>query len=251
MERYRTTILMLAALLVLVAVAFFLNNRAAPTDDASATPVAEQYVWQETGLLTQLEVVSNTQRTALRQEGDTGVWDIVAPEEALADGFVLRSVAESLTNLLATTMLTETSDLSQFQLDDPQLTVTAVFSATTPVTRTLQIGSATFDGAGYYVKTPDKPSVYVVSNSVIEPLRSWPSTPPKAQPTATPLPMTVVPTSEAITGTITSTLTVATASVPPLATITNSTTITSTNPGAANPTTPLASPALPTTTISP
>jgi hypothetical protein len=101
-----------------------------------------------------------------------------------------------------------------------------------PVSHELLVGNATFDGSGYYVKTPESSTAYVVSNGTIEPLKSWFTTPPIEQPTPTPLPLATPSATTAITGTLTVTSTEE---------ITGSTTLTSTAPGAANPTTPLVS----------
>jgi len=42
------------------------------------------------------------------------------------------------------------------------------------------------------VKTPDNSSVFVLTNTTVEPLRSWLANPPVQQPTATPVPITPV-----------------------------------------------------------
>jgi hypothetical protein len=109
--------------------------------------------------------------------------------------------------------------------------VTLVMSGTTSTERVLLVGDATPDGSAYYVKTETAPPVYLVSNLTIEPLRTWLNTPPIQQPTATPIPVTVVPTAEPTpvgpVGPITGT-----------GTITGTLPITNTQPGAANPTTP-------------
>ncbi len=252
MERYRTTIILVVVLLALGGLAFLLNNRAGTGGtDTGTTPEAARYVWQESATVQEVEVVSGTQRVAVRQQGDTGIWDVIEPVQEPADSFAVRGVADTLASLQATDVITESGNLADFNLDEPQLTVTAVFSGTTPITRTLHIGGPTFDGSGYYVKTPDDPTVYVVSNAIIEPLRSWPSSPPKQQPTPTPLPVTLVPVSPVVTDTVTTTLTPELSPVPATpgaeitatVTITGTSPITSTSPGAANPTTPLASPA--------
>jgi hypothetical protein len=140
------------------------------------------------------------------------------------------------------------------------------FSDTAGTKRTLLLGGKTIDGSAYYAKTADKADVYLVSNTIVEPLRSWFDAPPKVVPTATPLLPTIGPTQEVTgTGTITGTVlpvgttTPAGAMTPgaggtttPQAqatgTIQGAETITAQQPGAANATTPETTPLLATAT---
>src|SRR5438045_8024078 len=75
------------------------------------------------------------------------------------------------------------------------MSVTVTFSDTQGTKRTFNVGTSTPDGSGYYVNTAGSNTVYVVSNTTIEPLRTWLTTPPVEQPSPTPIPITVVPAS--------------------------------------------------------
>lgn len=261
MERYRTTLIMLGVLLVLGALAIFLNNRSNSSDLANGTPTpVSQYVWQDDNQVTGIDVMSGTNKVSLKKDVVTTVWQITEPVKTDADTFAVGNEADSLKSLQATSVLTDSSDLKQYGLDKPAMSATMIFSDTKSTKRTILVGTTTFDGAGYYVKTPDTAKVYVVANTTIEPLRSWLTTPPVNPPTPTVVPITIVPTS-AVTSTATITATVG-PSPPPVAhsptvpitstnTISSTTAITSTSPGAANATTPVESPVLPTATVSP
>ncbi|MBF6613453.1 MAG: DUF4340 domain-containing protein [Chloroflexi bacterium] len=248
MERYRTTIILFVVLLVLGGAAIILN-RNGPTNTAgvpTVTPVV--FVWQESNPVIAMDVVSGTGKVSLTKNLSTTVWMLTAPIQFEADPAV-GDVASSLQNLAATSIVTNTSNLAQFGLDKSSFTVTSTFSDTKRTKRVLLIGGPTFSGDSYYVKPQDANKVYVVSNTTLEPIRTWLTTPPKLQPTATPLPITVVPTSTLTTaGTVTpsSAIQVPTfgASLPVTGTskITGTTTLTVTSPSGANPTTPLASP---------
>lgn len=243
MERYRTTLIMLTLLVALGVVAFLLNNNRADTG-GTPTPVATQYVWQSTGAVVGLDVVSGTQKIALRGDPATGSWRLEQPVAGEADTFAVSTIADSFQSLEATSVLTEKVNLADFGLDPQGLTVTAIFTGTT-TPRTVLIGGPTFDGAGYYARIPDVETVYVVSNTTIEPLKSWLLAPPLAPPTPAPQftiapTLTVTPTgavliTPSISGATSPTLGVLTATIA----LTGTSPITNTSPGAANPTTPL------------
>jgi hypothetical protein len=193
-------------------------------------------VWQETQPVTAIDVMSGTQTVSVRYDVSTTVWSLVTPVQDTADPIGVGNIAESLKSLRAGTAITDSSDLAQFGLDNPPMRVKVQTGGNTPATHELLVGDATFDGSQYYVKEASKAEVYTVSNGVIEPLKSWLTTPPVAPPTPTPLPLATPIASEAITGTVT--LPVTTTATTSLS---GSATITTTAPGAANPTTPLVS----------
>ena len=244
MERYRTTLIMLVLLAALGITAAVLNNKGAGTD-ATPTPVALRYVWESTDGVRGLEVVSGTQKVVLVNDAASSSWMLTEPVSGPADTFAVSTIAESFKSLEAKSVLTDSGNLADFGLDEQGLTVTATFSGTT-APRTGLVGGPTFDGAGYYVKTPDAATVYVVSNSTIEPLKSWLLNPPVAPPTPTPPQLTIAPTAtETPPGLATTTATLGAGTLPTGSVITGTTTLTSTSPitstshGAANPTTPL------------
>ena len=234
MERYRTTLILVGILAVLGVAALLLNNRGSSPTDGTPTPTALS-VWQEPNQVTGIDVVSGTQRVSLRKDVTTTVWSILEPISDTADVFAVGGVADQLQTLVHTRELTGVTDLAQYGLADSPMRVTVTFSDTTPTRHSLLVGTSTPDGSAYYAKRDDNASVYLLSVNVIEPLRSWLIAPPRQQPTPTPIPVTVVPTStitptSGITGTVTLTGT---------QTLTGTLPITSTNPGAANSTTPL------------
>ena len=255
MERYRTTIILVIVLVALAAVAYFMSNRGGATDSAFPTSVPAVYVWQDPNQVIGIDVMSGTNTVSVRKDVTTTLWSLIAPVQEPADPFNVGNVADLLKDLRASATLTQSANLADYGLDANTLTLAATFSDTQQTKRTLIVGKATFDGANYYAKLQDAPQVYLVSNSLIEPVKSWLTTPPVNPPTPTALPITVVPTSPPTPeGTITSTVTI-TSSVSPVtspgvgtptsaitttSTITGTLPITNTGPGAANPTTPIA-----------
>lgn len=192
MERYRTTLIMAAALIVLVALAFFLTSKNASAPTGSPTPTTAKFIWQDANAVQAIDVVSGTQKVGIAKDSASGNWSIIEPVSRPADLFQVGNEADALQNLQAQFDLTGTTDLEQYGLTNPLMQVTVTFSDTGASKRVLLVGSATTDGSGYYVKTPDNSSVFVLTNTTVEPLRSWLTNPPVQQPTATPVPITPV-----------------------------------------------------------
>lgn len=211
MERYRTTIILAFVLVILAGVAFLLSNKNANTTttdaSATATPDPSKNVWIDSADVISIDVLSGTQKVLLRKDVTTTVWSLIDPIQADADPFAVGGVADQLKVLAATTVLTGVTDLAQYGLDKSGLSVLVRTGGAKPGKHTLHVGNTTIDGSGYYTRVDDsKDKVYIVSNTTIEPIRTWLTTPPKAQPSPTPIPLTVAPTDTITpTGTLTAT----------------------------------------------
>jgi hypothetical protein len=241
MERYRTTLILVAVLVVLGVAAFVLNNREGGTGGTPTPTVNTVFVWQETNPVIGIDVVSGTQRVSLSKNVTTTVWSILEPISETADVFAVGNLADQAQNLTAQTELTGTTDLAPYGLAGNPMQATFTFGDSGKTNRTLLIGDTTPDGGAFYVKRADSPAVFLITSYTLEPLRTWLTTPPIAQPTPTSIPLTVLPTSP-VTGTVTVTATEG---------LTGTLPITNTGPGAANPTTPEAPTTQPTGTTAP
>jgi Domain of unknown function (DUF4340) len=212
MERYRTTLLMAAILLILVGVAFFLTGKNV-SSPGTPTPVPTVYVYEEPNPVNAIQVVSGTNRVSLVKDVVVGSWSLTEPVQKPADLFQVSGVADNLQKLQASYTLTATGDLAQYGLAGNSMQVTATFSDTQGTKRTFNVGNATPEGSGYYVKLPDRETIYVVQNFTIEPMRTWLTSPPVEPPTPTPVPFTPIPPTPTATATASSS-TVVTGTVP-------------------------------------
>lgn len=192
MERFRTTLILLGVLVVLIILALFLQNANLSTP-ASPTPVPQAYVWQSSNPVIAMQVVSGSKTVSVTKNVTTTVWSLEEPVKMDADPNV-GGLAAGFQNLLASNVVTQSSTLADFGLEKQTLSVTVTFSDTKHSTKTLLVGKTTFDGSKYYVKPAGQSTVYTVANDTIEPIRSWLTTPPKAPPTATPIPTAIPPT---------------------------------------------------------
>jgi hypothetical protein len=184
--RYTSTVILGGVFLVLALALFFLTqNPQAGVINPTPTPTPAPVVWDLSASTAQaIRVDSITQTVAVQIVNNQ--WQLTAPTNEPASQFQVGTLADQLKKIQAQRTLTET-DLTKYGLDSPVLTVTLVVSGATQTDNTLLVGKTTIDGGSYYVKAKDKPTIYVVLNSLIEQLRAWINVPPKAEPTPTPL----------------------------------------------------------------
>src|SRR6476646_3891871 len=109
MEGYRTTIIMAAVLIVLVALAYFLTSKNATAPTGSTTPTTAKYIWQDSNSVKAIEVVSGTQQVGLAKDA-TGNWSTKVAVHRTADPFQVGNEADALQDLQAQFELTGTTD---------------------------------------------------------------------------------------------------------------------------------------------
>ncbi len=184
--RYTSTVVLGGVFLVLAVVLFFLTqNPNAGVINPTPAPTPAPVVWDlSTSTAQAIRIDTITQTVAVQSVNNQ--WQLTAPTNEPASQFQVGSVVDQLKKIEAQRALTET-DITKYGLDAPAITVTLVVSGAQQATNTLLVGKATVDGGSYYVKVGGKPTVYVLTNTLIEQLRSWTTTPPKAEPTPTPL----------------------------------------------------------------
>jgi hypothetical protein len=225
--RNRTILILAAVLAVLAGAGFWLTSTPATPAVPTAAPTA--VVWDYSSATVQgLMVQSVTSTIALQVVN--GVWRITSPVQDAADAAQVGNEADQLKAPSVTTQIPVTAtDLAPFGLDTPALTVTLVLSGSTAPQQRLLVGKANVDGSGYYVRPAGSQQVSLVSNTLIEPLKSWLTTPPIALPTPTPLVPTILPTNTTTsTTTLTGTTTTTGTTVPTVPAATNTTTTGST-----------------------
>src|SRR5437667_8179535 len=149
MERYRTTLILAVLLAALAGLAIFLSSR---NLNATATPTPEpaQFVWQESGDVTAIDVMSGTQMVSARKDVSTTQWALIAPVKEEADSFALGSAADNLKSLKAMLVLTGSADLAQYGLDKKGLSVEVKTAGDKPAKHTALVGNANIDGTGYF-----------------------------------------------------------------------------------------------------
>src|SRR3954467_10084091 len=107
MERYRTTIILFGALIVLLAVWLVIqSNPGISSAGSTPTPSPTPYVWQESGTVNSIDVISDTTTVSIREDMSTTVGSIIAPGKADADASAVSTAASQLQTLAATAILT-------------------------------------------------------------------------------------------------------------------------------------------------
>jgi hypothetical protein len=111
-------------------------------------------------------------------------WQVTQPTEKTADKFQIDSTLSGLSNLQATRVLTNVTDLAPYGFLTPTLEVRLVMSDTKQYAVT--VGGKTPNNSNYYVTyTGDKSQVFLINTGNVDEIKTWLDTPPY-QPTPTP-----------------------------------------------------------------
>jgi hypothetical protein len=198
---FRTTGVLVAVLLILGGIVYYLMQQPAPS---TATTTKQPAVVTFTpGDATKLVISAADKTTELDKSGDT--WTIGKPQAGPADATRVQGWIDQFGNLTADRAIDNVSDFGTYGLTQPKMNVQIALQGGKTVN--LQFGNKTPDGGDYYVRVPDDStkasSVYLVGVSLGDDLNSALTKPPVALPTPTPLPTlvpgTIVPPSKLTT----------------------------------------------------
>lgn len=183
---YRTTIALVALLIILAGAVYYVQGQ--PSPQSAATPSRPAVISFAPADATKLIVASGDKSTEVDRVGTA--WNLVKPESTPADQARVQGWIDQLGTLTADRVLDNVSDLSSYGLSQPKMNLEVDLTGGKSVT--LAFGDKTPDGASYYVRLPNDPakakSVYLISAPLGDDLTSALAKPPKALPTPTPLP---------------------------------------------------------------
>ena len=187
----KTTLVLLAFLILVAGVVYFIEFRKPAEQAASPTASGSETLLNVSSPaidgISVRDVVSGTQVSATRDV--SGTWWLTEPAGKTADPAALNLMANRLSNVFVQRVLTPTVSLIEFGLVTPTLKVEV---ATTSGQASFQVGDATPTGGAFYVSKPDDPRVYLVDSGFVGELRKFASEPPIAVPPApTPVPFNV------------------------------------------------------------
>jgi len=188
----RLTLGLLAVLVALAGYVYFSPKSGQAVQpagkDKPVEPQAEvlQFNDRETQRLT---AQRGDQRMTVDKSAD-GVW-ILQPSGEPADRLRLNGLLSRLASLRASRRLAEPGNLADFGLATPETSATIVQSDGAELR--LLFGARAPAEAGTYVKRPDDPAVYVVSNAIAQDVERLITEPPREPPTPTPPPATPTP----------------------------------------------------------
>lgn len=177
MKRQKTQMLILSILLVLCAAGYFLAaDTAAQKEAADEQKENGAYTalsFDQT-LLTGLEIAG--EEGSLKLTLDNGVWEFVndiAEETGAEEGTVYEvntskanEILEALADLTCTKEIKEVTDLTQYGLDTPQVTVTASLSDET--VHTVEIGDENAMIGCRYIRVDGSDTVYTMKEDTFE-----------------------------------------------------------------------------------
>lgn len=200
----------LAAFILAIGAAIYMNRQAEEKANATETPgIEEAFVFDEASSVTAIEI-SNAEGVSARIERNAdNAWGLSKPEKAEADQGAAEAASSQVGALRIIITIDSPGDLSIFGLDTPDYLVNIEFEDGTK--STLEVGDKTPTENGYYVRK-DKKEVFVVALSGIDTLGNLITAPPylntpTPSPTATETPL---PTATPVPATETSTTPTAT-----------------------------------------
>jgi hypothetical protein len=189
--RNRSIIVLGVVFLILAGISYWLT--ANPATPPTPTPEPTYPIWDYGSATVQDVTVQSPTSTVTLQVKD-GKWEITTPVQKPADDLQVSQATDPLKKVEGRAKIGDNvTDLAQYGLDSPALTVTLVLSGATVPKAELLVGKPNVDGSAYYARPQGSNAVYLLNNTLIEPLKGWLTTPPIAQPTATPLAATIVP----------------------------------------------------------
>lgn len=197
---FRVTAVALAALVVLGGIVWFSEFK---DKDSSSSASANPSEKPDVTVLkfddkdTRRIEVAKADRKMQAERNEQGDWTLQPSGEA-GDRSRLSGVLFRLSSLSASRRVTDApSDLAQYGLDPPALTVTVTQADGTAYS--LLTGAKAPSESGTYVKKPDEQTIYLIANPLVTDLDGLVSQPPLAPPTPSPLPTLETPATPAPT----------------------------------------------------
>ena len=180
----RTTWVVVAVFLAVLAAAIYIQRQPAEPEDAGATPVVTQpnllpLTFSEISSLRLEETVTGKVVELAVDEG--GVWQLLEPSAGPADPSEVENILTTLTTLRVQTSLEPAASLAIFGLAEPAYHLTLTSTAGEDVV--LLVGDITPTSSGYYVQVNDQPP-QVVSKFSLDSFLGILDEPP-VQPTPT------------------------------------------------------------------
>lgn len=177
----RTTLVLLAFLILIAAVVYLIEFRKpageTATPASSDTPSLLNTSAPAINSITVRDIVSGTQVSAMRDI--SGTWWLTDPPNQPGDLAAWNTMASRLSYIYVRRVFTPTSDLSEYGLSTPKMSVEI---STTSGLQSFVVGDATPNGASFYAHKPDDVRVYLIDGSLVNDLKQLASKPPVAAP---------------------------------------------------------------------
>ena len=191
MDRRWTLILVLV--LVIVASGAWWLERPGRAPAATPTPATAPLWTIESTSVTGVRLEDTQAKTVVElvRQSD-GTWSFVEPLKQPADTGAVELAISQMSNLSLITDLGTKITLENFGMDKPRYVIALT---TADATYTLEVGSPTVTGSGYYVRMAGDPRVVVVGTYALQSVLDWAQTPPlPATPTPPTTPTLAEPT---------------------------------------------------------
>lgn len=198
------TWLALAAIVAVIAGAFYINRQAEVKASATPTPGAEDaFLFEKDVVIAAIEVQPAEGNSVRVERNADKAWVLSKPEKAEADPGAAEAAASQIGAIRIITPIENIEDPSVFGFDKPAYIIVVEFED--GAKSILEVGDPTPSGNGYYVRVDNK-KAYVVALSGIDALSNLAAFPPYLN-TPTPSPtatFTPLPTETPVSATETS-----------------------------------------------
>ncbi len=220
----RTTAVLVAILAVLGGAVYFFEYRPNP-DPSSLDPKLQ--IWKLDDKTVQKVVAKMGDQEQTMVKRSDGLW-YLEPQDVRADYWRISGTLIRLANMRASRKVTDNpADLATYGLDQPPDALTLQDPSGTDYT--LLIGSKTPNNGGYYAKTPDSNTVWLVGTFNVEDVERFVKE-PAFEPTPSPS-QTPSPAAEGTPGTTTTPAPAGTTTPAPVGTATPAMVATASPPG--------------------
>jgi len=162
----RSTIIYLVLFALVLAAAYYINNRPQPVDsESTAEPAAptEYLITSTDGLPSRIRVESKTGEIVEVERNEENAWVMTQPEETAADQGSVEAAAGQVSTMRVLEHIPGLAP-DAVGLDNPEFTITLQF--TSGVERILQIGVLTPTESGYYIPGENGDTLIVSRGSV-------------------------------------------------------------------------------------
>ncbi|MCD8100666.1 MAG: DUF4340 domain-containing protein [Oscillospiraceae bacterium] len=165
MTRGKKLLALAAALLVIIIAALLISRLSAESESAAEAEddTSVQILSFSADTLTELEWTYSGESVALGYDGET--WSYTADSAFPVDASYPNAIVKRLASLTATRTIESPSDLAQYGLDEPELTVSYTADGES---RTVSIGSENAIGGSRYIALDGDANVYLVDSELAE-----------------------------------------------------------------------------------
>jgi hypothetical protein len=181
-----STVVVLVIFLALVGLVLYLNQKEPAADELDVpSPAPVEFLFSDSdGLLTSIDIKSETGEQVVIARNDAGAWVLEQPIETEADQASAEAAASQMTALRIESRLEVAPEAAG--LVPPSYTLTVGLAG--GAVKTVRIGDLAPTGIGYYARIEGNNETLIISRTGLDALLTLLESPPYVEPTPTSMP---------------------------------------------------------------